>query len=503
MSNGTAKVYPEGIAEFESLANDSVQKFSDAVHDEIVSQVDGSGLKRYSDSKVAKDILRINALAGIDPFSTVTKVFPFHAGEDTANNAQKASASFNKTGTPASDDTGKTEKNAPRRQFDTDIVKDEKKIIDEMKVQTMYKMIEEITIKTSEGHKILKKLLYLTNEQALMFDEKAVSKLLEELDIGDPKFVIIFEPAVCVLSQMKISNPVKSDSLWEKFKREGRYQSEFNEFDSRITESQVVNFMRNVLLPIAIETQAVILVQAENACFLSATFAMVAASEQERLGARCPFKVIASVHLSDIYQKYVNDNASISHQLLNESRAFQRRGDIIKENIEASWKKISRNPLKLCDIPASASRVIVFENLDENDELNEAGKKEYSFNWGASGQLYNYIIKHLIKKVPSIALSSFSTWGTDEILDRLFNKTPVMLIDSRERAISSQKLLNPTSPCASDVRRPMLELKPIPQIDTQQPLLLKNNKTFATTFASETFSFPTVTTYVTKRFLTF
>lgn len=384
------------------------------------------------------------------------------------------------------------------------VAKDETKIIDEMKVQTMYKMIEEITIKTDLGHKVMKKLLYLTNEQALMFDEKAVSKLLEELDIGDPKFVIIFEPGVNVQSQMRISNPVQGGSIWEKFKRDGRYQSELNEYDSRITESQVINFMRNVLLPIAVETKAVILVQAENACFLSAAFALVAASEQARLGIHCPFKVIASVHLSDVYQKYKSHNDSISHQLLSESRAFKRREGIIEENLHVAWSKISRNPLKLCDIPSSASRVIVFENLDESDDPVDPKKASVSFSWGASAQLYNFIIKHLIKKVPSISISSFSTWGSDTMLDRLFNKTPVLLIDCRERAFSSQKFLTPDSQLSSDTKKPILGSNEVTTIDsvkvTPSKALklnppLDSRQTFVTSFSKETTSFPTVTKY--------
>ena len=371
----------------------------------------------------------------------------------------------------------------------------ETKIIDEMKVQTMYKMIEEITIKTDLGHKVMKKLLYLTNEQALMFDEKAVSKLLEEVDIGDPKFVIIFEPGVNVQSQMRISNPVQGSSIWEKFKRDGRFQSELNEYDSRITESQVVSFMRNVVLPIAIETKAVILVQAENACFLSAAFTLVAASEQARLGANCPFKVIASIHLSDVYQKYKTDKNSISHQLLSESRAFKRREGFIQENLYVAWKKVSRNSLKLCDIPSSASRVIVFENLDES-EASDPKKASASFSWGASAQLYNFIIKHLIKKVPSISISSFSTWGSDTLLDRLFSKTPVLLIDSRERAISSQKYLSPASQLSADTLKPILN-----SVDTSMQSLkvynaMDSKRTFVTSFSEETYSFPTINRYI-------
>eukprot|EP01035_Chromulina_nebulosa_P032714 gene32714-43726_t len=184
---------------------------------------------------------------------------------------------------------------------------DAKNMINEMQVQTMYKMVEDITIKTDSGHNETKKLLYLTNEQALMFDEKAVLKLLDRyLDIGESKFIIILEPAVFAHFQMVTSNPVeRGASKWKHFHQLDRFRSELNEYDSRMTESQVVDFMRNILVPIAIETKAVILCQAENSCFLSASFALVAAAVQARLGAKCPFKVIAFVHLSTIYLRHL------------------------------------------------------------------------------------------------------------------------------------------------------------------------------------------------------
>ena len=372
-------------------------------------------------------------------------------------------------------------------------------MINEMQMQTMYKMVEEITIKTDNGHNVMKKMLYLTNEQALMFDEKAVLKLLDRyLDLGESKFIIILEPAVFAHYQMVTSNPVEQGaSKWKRFYQLDRYRSELNETDSRMTETQVVDFMRNILLPIAIETKAVILCQAENSCFLSASFALVAAAEQVRLGAKCPFKVITFVNLSSIYLRHWNAKRykeskgtdqeaeaadgqgkkytdSIAHKLLSESQAYRRREPVIDEHLVPTYKAMSKNCMKLHDVPSVASRVIVFENLDEITVAG-TGKKEFKFSWGPQAHLYNSIIQCLTRKVPSVSVASFSTWNNEALIDRVFSKTPRLLIDGRERAISSRKLLHIHSPTAYS-----------------DPKSLDERRSFVTKFAQDTSSFPSV-----------
>ena len=48
--------------------------------------------------------------------------------------------------------------------------------VDEMKILTMYKMVEEVTISV-QGQEVTKKILYLTNKQAYLFDEEAMARL--------------------------------------------------------------------------------------------------------------------------------------------------------------------------------------------------------------------------------------------------------------------------------------------------------------------------------------
>jgi len=47
----------------------------------------------------------------------------------------------------------------------------------------MYKMVDECTVIT-QGKEVVKKVLYLTNKQAVMFDEDAMERAVQALDIG-------------------------------------------------------------------------------------------------------------------------------------------------------------------------------------------------------------------------------------------------------------------------------------------------------------------------------
>ncbi len=56
-------------------------------------------------------------------------------------------------------------------------------------VQTMYRMVEDITVEV-QGNSIKKKFLYLTNAQAAMLNRTTIEKCIQALDVGDPKCVI-------------------------------------------------------------------------------------------------------------------------------------------------------------------------------------------------------------------------------------------------------------------------------------------------------------------------
>lgn len=74
-----------------------------------------------------------------------------------------------------------------------------------IKVQTMWRMVEEAVV-ISQGKEIKKKLLYLTNKQAVLFDEEAMDRCVQALDIGEPKLVLKLCGSLGMASQMKLAH---------------------------------------------------------------------------------------------------------------------------------------------------------------------------------------------------------------------------------------------------------------------------------------------------------
>lgn len=66
----------------------------------------------------------------------------------------------------------------------------QKENVDQMKIQTMYNMVNDCKVSVG-GRDTMKKVLYLTNKQASLFDDMAMERCLQALDIGDPKFIIL------------------------------------------------------------------------------------------------------------------------------------------------------------------------------------------------------------------------------------------------------------------------------------------------------------------------
>jgi len=75
------------------------------------------------------------------------------------------------------------------RNVITDSTTTRDKTIDEMRIKTMYRMVEDVTL-SQNGVEQEKKVLYLTNKQANMFDEEGMARCIQALDLGEPKCII-------------------------------------------------------------------------------------------------------------------------------------------------------------------------------------------------------------------------------------------------------------------------------------------------------------------------
>lgn len=148
---------------------------------------------------------------------------------------------------------------------------------EEIKARTMFNMVEEV----SSGKQ---KLLFLTNAQAdLLANPENIPKLMGSLELGvDPKLLIVLQwdgdsrRHYATFSQDR-SFPTK----------ETRQNGSFETADEgRAAETRLDNFMREVLIPLAVQTNAVILCDAVHDFELSASFLRMVSVQRASFGAK-------------------------------------------------------------------------------------------------------------------------------------------------------------------------------------------------------------------------
>lgn len=304
--------------------------------------------------------------------------------------------------------------------------------VDEMKIQTMYKMVEECDVQV-QGMQVKKKMLYLTNKQASLFDEPAMLRCIQALDIGDPKFVIRLLPSIKNFS-LDVYAHAECNLSSAQFKAleedaEGLYcnRSEFDEYDERIINSQLIIFMRTCVVPLAKQTKALILISGANDCYLGAALASIALQEQARMGKDCPFHVLATAYVFEVHYSASNTLGSVAHQIMTKSTSWSIRQPAVNDFILESFGDNQQQ----CDLSPAASHYIIFESFDpETNSINRAPKKAFEA----------ILLQCITRKLPSIAVQTMAVASTVPHLVELSQRSiPVLILDCDERAFSTQR----------------------------------------------------------------
>jgi hypothetical protein len=293
--------------------------------------------------------------------------------------------------------------------------------VDEMKIQTMYKMVCDCTVK-QRGKSVSKKVLYLTNKQASLFDDQAMARCIQALDLGDPKFVINLLPSLG--NQMRKAHKEKANHPEGQYLDSTYLSSEICELDERITETQILVFMKTCILPIAMQTKALILVGGTDDCSLSSALAHAVLAEQARLGNDCPFTVVTMTSEFEVHYNALNTKRSISAQVAKNCPAWLRRISIIQKTLEN--QNISVFPQ--CDLSAAATRYIIFESINE-ETMTIDSSLERSFA--------STFLQWITQKLPSIAIqANYPDDGVSHLIDLAIRGIPVLLLDTFERAVT-------------------------------------------------------------------
>jgi hypothetical protein len=302
---------------------------------------------------------------------------------------------------------------------------------------------------------MMKDVLYLTNHQADMINEDVMKKCTEVLELSGAKLVIVLMPSWGLRSHMMAAHKEAIGKPHSEYVGGTFISSELDESDEKVTETQMLEFMTNVILPLAMKTKALIIVSGANDCSLSRSLAQVACAEQSRLGNKCPFTVVAIACEFEVHYKasLASEKNSLASQICRGTTAWKSRIPIISKFYEHR-----KSLLKQCDLNPAASTYVILESVDRE------GRRDIKH----MQQFRSLFIQCMTKNLPSIAVQAYHANSIEPAIDMLKRGVPVMLLDCTERSFTNSHHVNTLTKLA-------LRSNAFPKITMSQKNKILNN----------------------------
>ena len=203
----------------------------------------------------------------------------------------------------------------------------------------------------------------------------------------------------------------------------------------RDAEANLDRFMLEVVLPVAIQTNAIIVCSAIQQMALSAAFLRMASLEQSKFaGGAKPFSVIATV--GDIYNFYINPNASTHwREVRRASKAWRKRD---RKFLELLGDRATTSTAWRWDISSDAEILLVVDSINTRKETID---DRSSYN-----NLMAALIRHLSSELPAITLRAGGAQNVASLaaaagnsmtllasVEALNSGSPVLFLDVRQR----------------------------------------------------------------------
>lgn len=332
-------------------------------------------------------------------------------------------------GTPAMSQGGQEARPAlPRGEnVDSDVM--ELQII---KARTMFQMLDEFSVSG-----VSKQLLYLTNAQAREFNSGNVDRLLATFEIATPHIVITFPKTSCGFAQ------------WNVARASGEASLKICSFDDSLPGEQVftqlVRFMKDVVIPMAAESRALVMLELSATCDTSSAFMQALSLTRDRFGQKLPFTVLGIDVAMRFHRGVIDKPSSYTAKLADRSK-WKRRLNFVEtywQQLAAEADRAGKNHGEYIGFSGNAARMGIPEGVNslilvEGIDCDSAGKPERVYKQLAP-QISTLVLKHVTSNIPSIA---FYPMGVPDMYKRntgmdlirlLEISVPVIMIDSRPR----------------------------------------------------------------------
>eukprot|EP00931_Biecheleriopsis_adriatica_P105153 TRINITY_DN79725_c0_g1_i1.p1 TRINITY_DN79725_c0_g1~~TRINITY_DN79725_c0_g1_i1.p1 ORF type:complete len:938 (+),score=120.38 TRINITY_DN79725_c0_g1_i1:158-2971(+) len=293
-----------------------------------------------------------------------------------------------------------------------------------IKARTMYQMVENIDENC--------RLVFLTNPQAdlLASSTSILKKMLDVLDVPKPKLVINLLKCPCYGDFHRAHDCRVADSHPGLVYGAPAFLSHDEE---RKALERIDRFMKDVLLPLAASTNAIILCEAVGACCVLASSLMrMFALQRSKWGESPPFTIIQGT--KDIADLYASPSSQHWQHMRSKSRAWQQRdSEIASMAHEVHCGKLEGLSY---DLDPNGMIFILTDGVNP---------KTKSLDTGPFNRLMLGLLSVLGSSLPSLAVKT--AHGTYKSMDKLESAaggnlvalkiaqtgTPLLFLDVRER----------------------------------------------------------------------
>ena len=339
------------------------------------------------------------------------------------------------------------------------------KELEEIRTRTMYKMVDSVSMSIG-GQSTTRNFVYLTHAQSFMFNSVSIKKLLGALELKhEPQLCIRFLSSAFGLEFSKSQSAGRkrtgrhSDdpSFIEHGARGSIYPPVCNTRDLLQADSKLLDFCKEVLLPLAISTNAVILMQGSSECDLAMTLQRACQSLFARYGAdNLPFTIICVQSATAFAGTVARDTKkqTIASQYLEKSSAA--RPERIMKAVENRFGP-NKETWSAYEAVAWCTHYILCESVVGNDQDPSTLKKDSS----DFDNIMMLISSTFSANIPTIC---FSTYGINPsasfgrggnrfapVCNLLKQEIPVVFLDVRDRLIKhiSDQEINEKHPLAT------------------------------------------------------
>jgi hypothetical protein len=299
---------------------------------------------------------------------------------------------------------------------------DTERQLEDLQVRTVFSLVDAIPV-NMRGTLNTKRLLYLTNSQARQFPFENMEKVLQAMEVAQPKLVINLFGSIAHNYSLCVST---SSVHWSKKTESNTLHfhdyAELNEQSLRFTDKKIAKFLEACILPLAIQTNALVICDNDD-CSLSKAWSEICIVEANKRKGRLPFTVMnftcarwvcAAARKAD----------TITNQLAKGSPRWKARVARVENAMKnetgeerIGWFSSGQ------EVPAGCSHFICCEGLTKG-QIDDS----------VLSQFKNHFVQTMAQNLPSIGIASLNAWGWSTIgsySDYVGRGLPLLLLDSR------------------------------------------------------------------------